>query len=88
MILEIETYRTLAVMGMDGIRAVHPILQRVANESTSDDSAEADHSKNDGDASTLSKQESELHQIWERLAWRIGANKAYHDLVFERLVHS
>ena len=86
MILEIETYRTLAVMGMDGIRAVHPILQRVANELPSSDSAETDHSKMMETLSTLSKQESELHQIWERLAWRIGANKAYHDLVFERLV--
>ena len=36
--------------------------------------------------SILSDQESELHEIWENLAWRIGANKAYHDLVFERLV--
>ena len=86
MILEIETYRTLAVMGMDGIRAVHPILQRVANELPSSDSAETDHSKMMETLSTLSKQESELHQIWESLAWRIGANKAYHDLVFERLV--
>ncbi|MBU25670.1 MAG: hypothetical protein CMD99_06540 [Gammaproteobacteria bacterium] len=36
--------------------------------------------------SILSDQESDLYEIWENLAWRIGANKAYHDLVFERLV--
>jgi len=86
MILEIETYRTLAVMGMDRIRAVHPVLQRIANELPSPEMDESNHSHMMATLSTLSEQESELHRIWERLAWRIGANKAYHDLVFERLV--
>ena len=86
MILEIETYRTLAVMGMDRIRAVHPILQRIANELPSPEMDESNHSHMMATLSTLSEQESELHQIWEQLAWRIGANKAYHDLVFERLL--
>jgi len=86
MILEIETYRTLAVMGMDRIRAVHPVLQRIANELPSPEMDESNHSHMMATLSTLSEQESELHQIWEQLAWRIGANKAYHDLVFERLL--
>ena len=86
MILEIETYRTLAVMGMDRIRAVHPVLQRIANELPSPEMDESNHSHMMATLSILSEQESELHQIWERLAWRIGANRAYHDLVFERLV--
>lgn len=86
MVLEIETYRTLAVMGMDGIRAAHPTLQRVANELPNGDSGDSDHSDMMRTLSILSDQESELHEIWENLAWRIGANKAYHDLVFERLI--
>ena len=86
MILEIETYRTLAVMGMDRIRAIHPVLQRIANELPSTEMDESNHSHMMATLSTLSEQESELHQIWERLAWRVGANRAYHDLVFERLV--
>jgi uncharacterized membrane-anchored protein len=86
MILEIETYRTLAVMGMDSIRAVHPVLQRIANELPSPEMDESNHSHMMATLSILSEQESELHQIWERLAWRVGANRAYHDLVFERLV--
>jgi uncharacterized membrane-anchored protein len=86
MILEIETYRTLAVMGMDRIRAIHPVLQRIANELPSTEMDESNHLHMMATLSTLSEQESELHQIWERLAWRVGANRAYHDLVFERLV--
>ena len=73
-------------MGMDGIRAAHPTLQRVANELPNGDSGDSDHSGMMKTLSILSDQESELHEIWENLAWRIGANKAYHDLVFERLV--
>ena len=34
---------------------------------------------------SLSAQESELHSVWEKLAWRVGANQAYHELVFQRL---
>jgi uncharacterized membrane-anchored protein len=73
-------------MGMDRIRAVHPVLQRIANELPSPEMDESNHSHMMATLSTLSEQESELHRIWERLAWRIGANKAYHDLAFERLV--
>ena len=85
MILEIETYRTLAVMGMDRIRAVNPLLQRVANSLTKETEENLDHDQMMKKLSSLSEQETELHSVWERLAWRIGANKAYHDLVFERL---
>ena len=68
MILEIETYRTLAVMGMDRIRAVHPVLQRIANELPSPEMDESNHSHMMATLSILSEQESELHQIWEPLA--------------------
>ncbi len=35
--------------------------------------------------SLLAEQENQLHQVWESLAWRVGANQAYHELVFDRL---
>jgi uncharacterized membrane-anchored protein len=85
MILEIETYRTLSVMGMDRIRSVHPILQRVANNLPNDTTETLDHDAMMEMLTSLSTQESELHVVWERLAWRVGANQAYHELVFQRL---
>lgn len=85
MILEIETYRTLAVMGMDKIRAVHPVLQRVANNLPRETSETLDHDAMMETLSLLSAQETELHDVWEKLAWRVGANQAYHELVFQRL---
>ena len=85
MILEIETYRTLAVMGMDRIRAVHPILQRVANNLSSETTEAMEHDAMMATLTSLSAQESELHSVWEKLAWRVGANQAYHELVFQRL---
>ena len=85
MILEIETYRTLSVMGMDRIRAVHPILQRVANNLSNKTAEALDHDAMMERLTALSTQENELHAVWEKLAWRIGANQAYHELVFQRL---
>lgn len=85
MILEIETYRTLAVMGMDRIRAVHPILQKVANNLPQERGESLDHTTMMKTLNVLSDQETELHAVWEKLAWRVGANQAYHELVFQRL---
>ena len=85
MILEIETYRTLAVMGMDKIRAVHPILYRVAKQLPKESTETLGHDSMIQVLASLSTQESELHAVWEKLAWRIGANQAYHELVFQRL---
>lgn len=85
MVLEIETYRTLAVTGMDQIRAVYPILQTVANNLPKDGTIARDHVGMMETLDRLSGEESKLHNIWERLAWRVGANAAYHELVFERL---
>lgn len=85
MILEIETYRTLAVMGMDKIRAAHPILQSVASELPREPAEQLQHGDMMGVLNLLSAQEARLQELWERLAWRIGANSAYHNLVFQRL---
>ena len=85
MILEIETYRTLAVMGMDKVRAAHPILQTVAGELPNDPVKQLGHDDMLSLLSLLSTQESRLQDLWERLAWRIGANSAYHNLVFQRI---
>ena len=84
MILEIETYRTLAVMGMDRIRAVHPILQRVANNLPRETTEAMEHDAMMATLASLSAQESELHYVWEN--WRGElVNQAYHELVFQRL---
>jgi uncharacterized membrane-anchored protein len=85
MLLEIETYRTLTVMGMDRIRAVHPVLQSVANSLPNDASAIQEHEQMMSTLNLLAEQENKLHQVWESLAWRVGANQAYHELVFDRL---
>lgn len=85
MILEIETYRTLAVMSLDKIRGAHPILQSVASELPRESAEQLKHADMMAILSLLSAQEARLQKLWERLAWRIGANSAYHNLVFQRL---
>lgn len=85
MILEIETYRTLAVMGMDKVRAAHPVLQAVAGGLPTQGAQDIAHDAMMAALAQLRDQESSLQALWEKLAWRIGANSAYHNLVFQRL---
>lgn len=85
MLLEIETYRTLAVMQIDRIRAVHPVLQQVANNLPKESAVVQSHEQMIATLSLLAEQENELHRVWESMAWRVGANQAYHELVFDRL---
>lgn len=85
LILEIETYRTLAVVGMEKVRQAHPILQSVATALPKGLTQSSDHEHMLAMLETLTVEASRLHDIWEQLAWRIGANQAYHNLVFQRL---
>ena len=85
LVLEIETYRTLAVIGIDKVRQAHPILQSVATALPSSAEKALEHSQMLMMLEILTAEASKLHDIWEQLAWRIGANQAYHNLVFQRL---
>ncbi|MGA1206213.1 MAG: DUF3422 family protein [Litorivicinaceae bacterium] len=85
LILEIETYRTLAVVGIDKVRQAHPVLQSVATALPKSIAKALDHAQMLQMLETLTAEASRLHEIWEELAWRIGANQAYHNLVFQRL---
>ena len=69
MILEIETYRTLAVMGMDRIRAVHPILQRVANNLPRETTEMMEHDAMMATLASLSATSSHYHGCRSRLHW-------------------
>lgn len=85
LILEIETYRTLAVIGMDKVRQAHPVLQSVATALPKDSGQALQHDQMLAMLETLTLETAKLHGVWEQLAWRIGANQAYHNLVFQRL---
>ena len=72
-------------MSLDKIRGAHPILQSVASELPRESAEQLKHADMMAILSLLSAQEARLQKLWERLAWRIGANSAYHNLVFQRL---
>jgi len=84
MLLEIETYRSLAVMGMDRIRSVHPVLQDVANHLPKEASVVQDHEQMISTLSLLAEQRINCIKCGSRSLAR-RCYQAYHELVFDRL---
>ena len=81
MLVEVETYRILALVRMDQIRAVHPLLQEISV------TAGDIRLRGQGGAplDQLEACEAQLDELWQQVNWRIGACRAYYDLVFQRL---
>ncbi len=78
MLMEVETYRVLSLIQMDKVREAHPTLQAIAKaERASADQTELE---------VLERNEQELDTLWQSLNWRVSACRAYHDLVFQRLL--
>ncbi len=81
MVMEVETYRVLALIRMDQIRAVHPQLQQISSSAGSV-SLEGESRQM---LEELEYAEARLDAIWQQINWRVGACRAYYDLVFQRL---
>lgn len=87
-LLEVETYRNFALLGLPEAQRVMPMLRRiesdlatVAGEMTASEGLEANHRLLD----RLTALASELEAEAARSAYRFGASRAYHELVRQRL---
>lgn len=78
MLMEVETYRVLSLIQMDKVRAAHPALQAIAKAKRGD--------SDPTELALLERNEHELDALWQSLNWRVSACRAYHDLVFQRLL--
>ena len=82
MLVEVETYRILAMLRMDQIRAVHPKLQSISVTAAG---IQLSGAASQQTLEQLEQCESQLDEVWQQINWRIGACRAYYDLVFQRL---
>jgi len=85
MIVEVETYRIMALVRMDQIRAVHPRLQEISSIAGGIQLDAAESHSSRAMLEELERSEGALDQVWQQVNWRIGASRAYYDLVFQRL---
>ena len=88
-LLEIETYRTLALLGMPesqrvgpSVRSAEETLVRIASTMTQTDGLAADHALLDEMTALASKLEAEAATS----NYRFGASRAYDNIVQQRLV--
>jgi len=87
-VLEIETYRTLALLGLPVARKVGPVLGRMEHELsdiTGEISKSQDHHKSHALLMRLGGLTAELEAQSAATAFRFGATRAYYDLVRSRL---
>ncbi len=87
-LLEIETYRTFALLGLPESQRVSPSLREIENtlagigrEMTTTEGLEANHRLLDRLTGLAAQLESDAVQS----AYRFGASRAYHDIVRQRL---
>lgn len=85
MLVEIETYRTLALVRLDRVRAAHPELQGISTRAGAIGLTPANERVSQSTLDQLEQCESDLDGVWQRINWRVGACRAYYDLVFQRL---
>lgn len=85
MLVEVETYRIMALVRMDQIRAVHPKLQDISSTAAEIRLSGPESASSDGALAQLEACEAQLDDVWQMVNWRIGACRAYYDLVFQRL---
>ncbi len=87
-VLEIETYRTLALLGLPVARRIGPELNRVErelSEITSAIAAATEHAQSYDLLKRLRDLAALLEAQSAKTAFRFGATRAYYDLVKERL---
>ncbi|MDX2288409.1 MAG: DUF3422 domain-containing protein [Hyphomicrobiaceae bacterium] len=87
-VLELEIYRTLALLGLPVARRTAPLMQRMEFELaaiTREIADKHDPKRNQELLTRLGKLAAELEAQSAATAFRFGATRAYHDLVKSRL---
>ena len=87
-LLELETYRMMALLAFTPAREAGPALSRIGGRLTDITAAMADSPDNSQDRKLLDELSglaAELERIGARLAYRLGAMRAYNALVDQRL---
>lgn len=87
-LLEIETYRTLALLGLPVARAIKPELDRMGTELaavTDEIAASADHHTSQELMRRLSRIAAELEAQAARTSYRFAATRAYSGILNSRL---
>lgn len=84
-VLEIETYRSFAAIGLPHARAAQARLGEIAQEIPNDTPQADDTSKAEARFQRLSQLAGELEDIWRQTSFRFSACQAYWSLVQARL---
>ncbi len=87
-VLEIETYRTIALLGLPLARKVGPVLAKMERELsgiTSDIAHARENAKSEALLLRLGELAAAIEAQSAQTGFRFGATRAYHDLVYSRL---
>ena len=84
-VIEIETYRSFAAIGLPHARAAQARLGEIAQDIPSDTPQADDSSKAEERFQKLSQLAGELEDIWRQTSFRFSACQAYWSLVEARL---
>ncbi len=86
-ILDIETYRTLALMGLPLAHSLSPEIRRIENDLSTITQRMKQHVRNDGDSllSEITLMAADLEANAALSLYRFGASRAYYNIVLERV---
>lgn len=86
-ILDIETYRTLAMMGLPLAQTLSPEIRQIENSFTAITQGMKQHARDEADAmlAEITRLAAELEANAALSLYRFGASRAYHDIVLDRV---
>ena len=86
-ILDIETYRTLAMMGLPLAQTLSPEIRSIENSFTAVTQDMKQHARDQADAmlAEITRLAAELEANAALSLYRFGASRAYHDIVLDRV---
>ncbi|MBN9046786.1 MAG: DUF3422 family protein [Rhizobiales bacterium] len=86
-LLDIETYRTLAMLGLPLAQSLSPEIRKIEERLTAITQRMKDHAREEADAmlAEVTKLAAELEANAALSLYRFGASRAYYDIVRERI---
>lgn len=86
-ILDIETYRTLAMMGLPLAQTLSPEIRRIETSFTAVTQHMKQHARSEADAmlAEITRLAAELEANAALSLYRFGASRAYHNIVLDRV---
>ena len=86
-ILDIETYRTLAMMGLPLAQTLSPEIRQIENSFTAITQGMKQHARDEADAmlAEITRLAAELEANAALSLYRFGASRAYYDIVLDRV---